>query len=62
MLKNNEPERITVKEGSSDDSNVEIISDKLKDGDKIIIGSSKGAKSGSKNSNSKRRGGPPGMF
>ncbi len=62
VLKDGKPERIDITEGASDDSNVEIVSDKLKDGDKVITGSSKGAKSGAKNSNSRRRGGPPGMF
>ena len=60
VLKNNEPERVTVKEGSSDDSNVEIITDKLHEGDKIIIGST--GKTGKAPVSSKRRGGPPGMF
>ncbi|MBR1424858.1 efflux RND transporter periplasmic adaptor subunit [bacterium] len=63
ILNAGKPERIDIKEGSSDDSNVEIISDKLKDGDKIIVGSIKGkSKSGAKGKNSARRGGPPGMF
>ena len=37
ILKNSIPERITIKEGISDDNNTEIISDKLKAGDEIII-------------------------
>lgn len=59
ILTDGKPQRIDIKEGASDDSNVEIISDKLKEGDKIIIGSNKGK---SKSNNKHRRGGPPGMF
>ena len=36
-LNSNTPERIVIKEGISDDNNTEIISDKLKVGDKIIV-------------------------
>ena len=60
VLENNEPVRIPVKEGASDDSNVQIITNKLKAGDKIIIGST--GKSGKVVPTGKRRGGPPGMF
>ncbi len=64
VLENGKPKRIDIKEGASDDSNVEIISKVLKVGDKIIIGSTGGGKkpSASQQSNNKRRGGPPGMF
>lgn len=62
VLKDGKPIRIDIKEGASDDSNVEIDSDKLKEGDKIIVGSSKGNKKSSTKSPMKRRGGPPGMF
>ncbi len=37
ILKNEKPERVTIKEGISDDNNTEIISDKLKIGDQIIL-------------------------
>ncbi len=62
ILKEGKPERIDIKEGASDDSNVEIISDKLKEGAKVIVGSSKGSKKSNAKNNMKRRGGPPGMF
>lgn len=59
LQKNNQPERIIIKEGASDDSNTEIISKKLKEGDAVIIGSTGGK---TKSISTKRRGGPPGMF
>ena len=64
VLENGKPKRIDIKEGASDDSNVEIISKVLKVGDKIIIGSTGGGKkpTASQHGNNKRRGGPPGMF
>ncbi|MBE6450903.1 MAG: efflux RND transporter periplasmic adaptor subunit [Alphaproteobacteria bacterium] len=37
VLKNGVPERIVIKEGISDDNNTEVISDKLKLGDEIIV-------------------------
>ena len=63
ILDDKEPKRITIKEGASDDTNVEIISNKVKDGDKVIL-SSTGGKKCSKNAptGTRRRGGPPGMF
>lgn len=64
ILDNGKPRRIDIKEGVSDDTNVEIISPRLKFGDDVIVGSSGGkrkAQAGGGN-NSKRRGGPPGMF
>lgn len=63
VLENGKPKRIDIKEGASDDSNVEIISKILKIGDKVIIGSTGGGKkpTASQQGN-KRRGGPPGMF
>lgn len=61
ILEKGKPNRIDIKQGSSDDSNVEIISDKLKVGDDVIVGSSGGKGKSSKPSNG-RRGGPPGMF
>ena len=61
ILNGKEPQRITIKEGASNDSNTEIISDQLKEGSEVIIGSSGGKASKSKNTGH-RRGGPPGMF
>lgn len=60
ILVKNQPQRVTIKEGASDDSNTEIISNKIKEGDEVIIGSV-GGKAG-KTAPAKRRGGPPGMF
>lgn len=63
ILEQNKPVRIDIKEGSSDDMNVEIISKRLKLGDKVIIGSTGGKNSKNKQETSdRRRGGPPGMF
>ncbi|MCM1339315.1 MAG: efflux RND transporter periplasmic adaptor subunit [Muribaculaceae bacterium] len=61
VLDKGKPSRIDIKQGSSDDSNVEIISDKLKAGDEVIVGST-GGKKGSAATQGSRRGGPPGMF
>lgn len=61
ILDNGEPQRIDIKEGASDDIHIEVISNKLKEGDKIIVGST-GGKKAQANKNPKRRGGPPGMF
>lgn len=60
ILEDNRPVRIPVKEGASDDSNVQIITNKLKVGDKIIVGST--GKTGKNIGQTRRRGGPPGMF
>ncbi len=64
ILKGSDPERFDVETGASDDTNVEIISKKIKLGDKAIIGSTGGAKkkTGMQGNGMKRRGGPPGMF
>lgn len=64
ILDKNKPLRVDIQEGASDDSNVEIISNRVKLGDEIIIGSTGGKKKSgaSSNGNSKKRGGPPGMF
>ncbi len=64
ILEKGKPLRIDIKLGASDDSNVEIISNKLKLGDDVIIGSvgGKANKAMAQNSNGRRRGGPPGMF
>lgn len=64
ILEKGKPLRIDIKLGASDDSNVEIISNKLKIGDDVIIGSTGGKanKAMAQNTNGRRRGGPPGMF
>jgi HlyD family secretion protein len=64
ILKGDEPERFDIQTGASDDTNVEVISKKLKLGDKVVIGSTGGGKkktTGASNG-TRRRGGPPGMF
>lgn len=61
ILEKGKPIRVNIKEGASDDANVEILSDKLKLGDEVIIGSSR-AKNKKTTQNTRRRGGPPGMF
>ena len=62
ILEDDKPERINIKEGASDDSNVEIISEKIKEGDKVIVSSTGGGRASKSQSGTKRRGGPPGMF
>lgn len=62
LLENNEPVRVNIKEGASDDSNVEIISKKIKAGDSVIIGQTGGKSSSKPKTGTQRRGGPPGMF
>ena len=64
ILKGNEPERIDIKTGASDDNNIEVISKKLQLGDKVVIGSTGGGKkkAAGMQSGTKRRGGPPGLF
>ena len=44
VLKNGTPERITIKEGISDDNNTEILSDELKVGEEIIVSKKTGDK------------------
>jgi len=64
ILYEGKPTRIDIEKGASDDTNIEVISNRLRVGDEIIIGSVGGGKgkSGSKSTTNKRRGGPPGMF
>ena len=62
ILDNGEPQRINIQQGASDDSNVEIISNKVKVGDEVIVGSTGGKGAKPKQTGNKRRGGPPGMF
>lgn len=61
ILEKGKPQRIDIKQGASDDSNVEILSQNLNFGDEVIIGST-GGKKGTANIQGRRRGGPPGMF
>ena len=64
ILDDGKPRRIDIKEGASDDTNVEIISKRVKVGDSVIVGSigGKAKQSSASGGNDKRRGGPPGMF
>lgn len=65
ILENGKPHRIDIKQGVSDDANVEIISQKLKIGDEIIVesfGKTGASKSSVNSQGTRRRGGPPGMF
>lgn len=59
ILFDKKPKRVNIETGASDDTNIEIKSKELHEGDKIITGSSnvkKNEKSGD------RKGRPPGMF
>ncbi len=61
ILEKNKPVRIEIKEGISDDSSTEIISNRIKEGDKIIISAiQKGGKKGYGNNNMRKR--PMRMF
>ena len=60
ILENKNPKRINIKEGASNDTNTEIITNTLKEGDEIIIGST--GKTKVTPTSGRRRGGPPGMF
>lgn len=62
ILEKGKPKRIDIKEGASDDSHIEIISDKLQIGNEVIVSSRRGKSKAKTASGSKRRGGPPGMF
>lgn len=59
ILANNKPQRIDIETGASDDTNIEVKSDKIKVGDKVIIGASNQVK---KDKNSQQRRKPPGIF
>lgn len=59
ILANKKPQRVDIETGASDDTNIEIKSDKIKVGDKVIIGASNQVK---KDKNSQQRRKPPGMF
>lgn len=62
ILDKGKPTRIDIKQGASDDANVEIISQRVKIGDEVIIGSTDRNNSKKISDNRPRRGGPPGMF
>lgn len=62
ILKDGKPERVDIKVGASDDTNIEVISKGLKLGEKVIFGSTGGSNKKSAGTPTKRRGGPPGMF
>lgn len=64
ILDNGKPLRVDIKQGASDDTNVEIISQKVHFGDNVIIGQTgaKGKSGKGSYGSGKRRGGPPGMF
>ncbi|MBD5402200.1 efflux RND transporter periplasmic adaptor subunit [bacterium] len=62
ILEDGKPSRIDIKQGVSDDANVQIISQKVKIGDEVIVGSIGGNKGSKQNMQGGRRGGPPGMF
>lgn len=57
ILRKNKPVRIDIERGASDDSKFEVISDKIKEGDFVLVGSDN---PNSKNSTNTRRG--PRMF
>ncbi len=57
ILEKNKPVRVEVEQGASDDSRFEIISDKIKEGDLVITGST-----GSKKTTTQTRRRGPGMF
>ena len=58
ILDNNKPKRIEIETGANDDSNIEVKSKELKEGDRIITGSS----NVKKNEKGGQRRKPPGMF
>lgn len=59
ILSDKKPKRVNIETGASDDTNIEIKSKELHEGDKIITGASNVKKNDKK---SDRRGRPPGMF
>lgn len=59
ILADKKPQRIDIETGASDDSNIEVKSDSLKVGDRVIVGASNQVKHG-KGSQQRRK--PPGMF
>lgn len=61
ILDDGKPLRVDITEGASDDAHVEIISDKVKLGQEVIVNAT-GAKNKAGTKAGGRRGGPPGMF
>lgn len=59
ILSDKKPKRVNIETGASDDTNIEIKSKELHEGDKIITSSSNVKKNDKK---SDRKGRPPGMF
>lgn len=59
ILSDKKPKRVNIETGASDDTNIEIKSKELHEGDKIITGASNVKKNDKK---SDRKGRPPGMF
>ncbi len=59
IMKDKKPNRVDITTGASDDSKFEIISKEIKEGDKVIVGSSNVVKH-EKGKNQRRK--PPGMF
>ena len=58
LLQNNKPTRVDIKIGASDDSNIELISDAVSEGNKVIIGIEDKKSKGKK----KQNGSPMRMF
>lgn len=58
ILDKKKPKRVNIEVGASDDSHIEVVSDEIKVGDRVIIGSSNKAKK--EKGTTRRRG--PGMF
>ena len=57
ILDKKKPKRVNIEVGASDDTHIEVISEDIKSGDRVIVGASNQAK---KEKNTRRRG--PGMF
>lgn len=57
IMAKNHPTRVDITQGASDDSKFEVISDKIKEGDIVLVGSSN-----AKQSKSDKKQGPPRMF
>ena len=45
ILEKNKPKRIDIEQGASDDNRFEVIAPQIKEGDKVLIGSSRNKKS-----------------
>ena len=60
LLVDNEPKRIEIQTGVSDDAYTEIISDKIKNGDMAIISIEETGSKNTKNKGGKKM--PPRMF